>query len=141
PGHTFQQLARSNHDITNRMMSVMSHEMHNLQIENEHLSLMSAPQRVGCLLLQFSTGIEGKGGALVFPYDKSLAAARLGMKPETFSRALAQLKLLGVTVSGSKINIQDFSRLIDFCCDNCSLLLGECGGRHCDECQESFGLK
>lgn len=128
PGILLRERARNNHEIMARVMNAMSHEMRNLQLENEHLTLMSAPQRVGCLLLQLSAGIPGQGGTLTFPYDKSLAAARLGMKPETFSRALAQLSPFGVTVKGSDIKIDSFSCLISYCCGHCSSLPGECRG-------------
>ncbi|HEY9163336.1 MAG TPA: helix-turn-helix domain-containing protein, partial [Magnetovibrio sp.] len=47
------------------------------------------------------------------PMDKSLIAARLGMQPETFSRALAKLKSAGVENSGSDIVIQDVDQLRD----------------------------
>lgn len=130
-----RERARENHDIMDRVMASMSKELRNTQLENEHLALMSAPQRVGCLLLQLSAGMIGKGGTFAFPYDKSLAAARLGMKPETFSRALAQLKPVGVTVSGPEVKIDSFSSLIDFCCGHCSSLPGECPGSHRASCQ------
>ena len=121
-----RERARNNHDIMDRIMASMSKELRNIQLENEHLALMSAPQRVGCLLLQLSAGMIGKGGTFSFPYDKSLAAARLGMKPETFSRALGQLKPAGLTVTGSEVKIESFSCLIDYCCGHCSSIPGEC---------------
>lgn len=126
--------ARKNPEIMARIMASMSREMHHLELEHEHIALMNAPQRVGCLLLQLSSGISGKGGTFTFPYDKSLAAARLGMKPETFSRALAQLKDTGVTVKGPEVRIADFARLVHFCCSHCSAQPGECGGQHGISC-------
>lgn len=129
PAPMLRERARTNPKIMDRVMRSMSRELHQTQMENEHLALMSAPQRVGCLLLQLSSGMIGKGGTFSFPYDKSLAAARLGMKPETFSRALSQIKPLGVEVRGPEIHIKDFSRLIDYCCYHCSSPPGECQGK------------
>ncbi len=134
PGTVLRDRARKNHDVMARIMSSMSQEMRNLQMENEHLALMSAPQRVGCLLLQLSGNMIGKGGIFSFPYDKSLAAARLGMKPETFSRALAQLQPVGVTVKGPEIKIDSFSALVDYCCDHCTATPGECKGSRMENC-------
>ncbi|MBI1215005.1 MAG: cyclic nucleotide-binding domain-containing protein [Alphaproteobacteria bacterium] len=128
PAAVLKDAARANPDIMQRVMASMSREMHQLQMETEHLSLMSAPQRVGCLILQLSSGMIGKGGTFTLPYDKSLAAQRLGMKPETFSRALAQLKPAGVSVSGSEISVESFDALIAFSCSHCSSLPGECKG-------------
>ncbi|MBI3440211.1 MAG: Crp/Fnr family transcriptional regulator [Proteobacteria bacterium] len=137
PATALKDRAKTNPDITSRIMSSMSREMHKLQMENEHKVLMNAPQRVGCLLLQLSSGMVGNGGTLSFPYDKSLAAQRLGMKPETFSRALAQLKPIGVTIKGPEITIDSFSRLIGYCCGYCTAQHGECwGSRDRDACAE-----
>ncbi len=135
PASILRERARRNHEIMDRVMASMSQELRNLRLENEHLALMSAPQRVGCLLLQLSAGIIGKGGAFSFPYDKSLAAARLGMKPETFSRALAQLKPVGITVQGPEVRIENFAYLIDYCCSHCSSLPGECSGSQRAACK------
>ncbi len=144
PGTLLRELAKTYPVLMDCVMASMSRELHKLQMENEHLSIMSAPQRVACLLLQLSSGMIGSGGTFSFPYDKSLAAARLGMKPETFSRALAQLKPFGVIVAGSEIRIDSFNRLIDFSCGHCSAQPGECRGsrEYCglaDCCKASHG--
>ncbi len=128
PAAFLRNAAKENADVMKRIMTSMSREMHKLQLENEHLSIMTAPQRVGCLLLQLSTGMLGKGGTFTFPYDKSLAAARLGMKAETFSRALSQLKPFGVTIGGAEIKIDSFQCLVQYVCGHCSLQVGECRG-------------
>lgn len=134
PRQILRERARANHEVMARVMSSMSHEMRNLQMENEHLALMSAPQRVGCLLLQLAGNMVGKGGTFSFPYDKSLAAARLGMKPETFSRALGQLQSVGVSTKGAEVKIESFSSLVDYCCTHCSALPGECKGSRTESC-------
>lgn len=143
PAHTLKDRAKTNPDIMSRIMASMSREMLKLQMENEHRTLMDAPQRVGCLLLQLASGMVGKGGTFSFPYDKSLAAQRLGMKPETFSRALSQLKLVGVTARGPEITIDSFSRLIGYCCVHCTAQLGECRGSRTEAvcAEKTCGMK
>ncbi|PZP53216.1 MAG: hypothetical protein DI586_11315 [Micavibrio aeruginosavorus] len=126
PSSFIHEKIKENPAIMERMLKTMSREMQQIQSENEHLSLMSASQRVGCLLLQLSSGMIGKGGTFPFPYDKALAASRLGMKPETFSRALAQLKPIDVQVSGPEIKIGNFEKLMEYCCHQCSSMPGEC---------------
>ncbi len=128
PAKVLKERAKLNIDITSRIMASMSREMYKLQIENEHKVLMDAPQRVGCLLIQLSSDMVGSGGTFLFPYDKSLAAQRLGMKSETFSRALAQLKTAGVTVHGPEITIDNFDRLIDYSCGHCTATQNDCRG-------------
>ncbi len=46
-------------------------------------------------------------------YDKSLIANRLDMKPETFSRVLAQLVSQGVEVNGARVVIANIGLLTD----------------------------
>lgn len=128
PSKVLKLRAQKNPDVAVRMLASLSTEMQNLQRQNEQMAIMTAPQRVACLLLQLSSNIIGKGGTMTFPYDKSLAAARLGMKPETFSRALAQLKPVGVTVKGPEIKIDSFAGLQEFSCGHCTALPGECKG-------------
>lgn len=130
PAVFLRLIAQENPVVTNRIMSSMSSEIHKLQLEKEHLAIMTAPQRVGCLLIQLSSGLVGKGGTFTFPYDKSLAAARLGMKPETFSRALSQLMPFNVQVKGSKIHINDFDSLVQYVCGHCSVQGGGCRKAH-----------
>lgn len=128
PGTVLRARAQKNPDITTRMLASLSREMQNLQRMNEQMAIMSAPQRVACLLLQLSSHMVGNGGVMVFPYDKSLAAARLGMKPETFSRALAQLRPYGVGIKGPEIRIENFARLVEYSCGHCTALPSECKG-------------
>lgn len=135
PAIILKERTKANPELMNRVMQSMSREMHKLQIEKEHMAIMSAPQRVGCLLLQLSSGMLGKGGTFPFPYDKSLAASRLGMKPETFSRALVQLQPLGVMVKGPEIKIESFADLIEFCCSHCSEESADCQGARREACE------
>jgi len=134
PAGFLKEQGKKNPEIMTRIMHSMSREMHKLQMENEHMAIMSAPQRVGCLLLQLSSGMIGNGGTFAFPYDKSLAAARLGMKAETFSRALAQLKPYGVDTKGSEIKIENFHCLAQYCCGHCSAELEDCQGAKRKSC-------
>ncbi len=76
-------------------------------------SSLNSSQRVSAFLLHFCPP-QGPGGGPVhvhLPYDKKLIANRLGMKPETFSRALASLRKHGVAVRGGQARIADPARL------------------------------
>lgn len=129
PAVILNEVIKGDAGVMHRVMSAMSLEVQKLQSENEHKVLMDAPQRVGCLLLRLSSNMIGKGGTFSFPYDKALAAQYLGMSPETFSRALSQLKSRGVVVKGSEISIDSFSTLAKYSCVHCSAAEEECGVR------------
>ncbi len=135
PAATLKERAKSDLNILVQIMQSFSQQMNKLQLENEHLSIMSASQRVGCMLLQF-LGEPGTKGAqeIHLPYEKSLAASRLGMKPETFSRALAHLKEIGITVHGNTVKISKIDDLVDFVCSDCSACSNDChfsAAHHC----------
>mgnify|MGYP000870833733 FL=1 len=51
---------------------------------------------------------------MVLPYDKSLIAGRLGMKPESLSRAFARLRESGVTVRQNHAAISSVADLRAF---------------------------
>ena len=77
------------------------------------MKLLSADQRVA----EFLLGICGeKTGAvtLSLPHEKSLIAKRLGMKPATFSRAIARIRDLGIEMAGNHASIRDTSVVLAF---------------------------
>lgn len=125
--------AEENPEILKRIMATVCEKIIRLQTENERLASMSATQRVACLLLRLSSSMLGKGGTFTFPYDKSLAAAQLGMKRETFSRALLFLREYGVTVNGAEVRIDSFHRLAAYSCKQCSLCTHRCAGGEYDD--------
>ena len=89
--------------------------------EIEHRTVQTAPQRIGCFLLKFSRAQEQGPLTLHLPYDKTAVAYRLGMQPETFSRALSKLKdELNLTIKGSMIEIPDIAELVKYTCVACS---------------------
>ena len=47
------------------------------------------------------------------PYDKSLIAGRLGLKPESLSRIFARLRTVGVDVRASDVVVDDAAKLLD----------------------------
>jgi CRP-like cAMP-binding protein len=80
----------------------------------EQLQVLSTAQRVGDFLLRFCPA--GPGNAVFdLPFDKSLIARRLGMKPETFSRALAKLRAVGIETHGATVSVEDLDRLRAYC--------------------------
>ena len=89
--------------------------------EIEHLNVQNAPQRIGCFLLRLTQGRMSGSIILHLPYEKTLLASRLGMKAETFSRALTKLKNeTNISIKGSMITIHAIETLIRYSCSACS---------------------
>lgn len=90
-------------------------------MEIEHRTVQNAPQRIGCFLLKLCNSVERGAVTLHLPYDKTVLALRLGMQPETFSRALTRLRdEAGIKIKGSSVDISDVQALVKYTCSACS---------------------
>lgn len=104
---------REQPDLALSMLASASHHLKALVEQIEQIKVLSAPQRVADFLLHLSPVHEG-GCTIELPYEKALIAGRLGMKPESLSRALAKLRPLGVGVDREQVSIVDVGLLISF---------------------------
>lgn len=72
------------------------------------LKCFTAPQRLGAFLLRLA---DASGDGARLPVAKRHLASRVGMAPETLSRALQTLADQGLVVRGTKIVVRDRARL------------------------------
>lgn len=93
-----------------RLATSLSAQIQHLTRHVEELKLLDAPQRTAHFLLGLCSGRAG-ACSLSLPYEKAVIAGWLGMKPASFSRALAHLRRFGVTVDRDMIAISDTRRL------------------------------
>jgi CRP/FNR family transcriptional regulator, dissimilatory nitrate respiration regulator len=96
------------------MLGSLSMRLRTLVQQIEQLQIQSAPQRVGSFLLKMCPA-GSDNASFMLPVEKSLVARRLGIQPETFSRALAKLRPIGVEVQGAVVSVSDIDALRDFC--------------------------
>ncbi len=87
--------------------------LHRLVGQIEQLKARNGAQRVAEFLLEQVTE-EAGACKIMLPYDKVLIAGRLGMKPESLSRAFARLREKGVQVRQSVAEIEDVAVLRDY---------------------------
>lgn len=114
PAKSFRRALRSDNELCFKMMASMAVHLRRLVGQVEQLTVRSSSERVAQFLLRLAR--DGAESAIVhLPYDKGLIAARLGMQPETFSRALAKLRPLGVETHGSRVTIRDIDALRRHC--------------------------
>lgn len=110
PGQPFLDRVRQNPALALNMLASLSRRMRGFIGRIEQLQSQSAPQRLADFLVRLASTSEG-AARVRLPIDKSLIAGRLGMKPETFSRALMQLRRAGVRVDDRDVIIGDVSVL------------------------------
>ena len=110
PAKSFRRALQSDNELCFKMMASMALHLRRLVGQVEQLTVRSSSERVAQFLLRLAR--DGAESAIVhLPYDKGLIAGRLGMQPETFSRALAKLRPLGVETQGSRVTIRDIDAL------------------------------
>lgn len=95
------------------MLASTSRHLKNLVEHIEQVKGRPGPQRVAGFILSLCPIPEGSA-VVGLPYEKSLIAARLGMKPESLSRALARLRRLGVVSERNHIVVSDVALLTAF---------------------------
>lgn len=122
PFKILRQIMEESRSFTRNLLHMELHTRHVQDVEIEHRTVQNAPQRIACFLLIQCTLIDQSPITIDLPYNKKLIAAKLGIRQETFSRALKTIKKkTGTRVSGSKLMIEDIEALKEFVCQNCSL--------------------
>ena len=103
-------MMESRPELCTAMLASVFRHMHALVYQVEQLKAQTGAQRVAEFLLELCPVDDGPC-AVTLPYDKVLIAGRLGMKPESLSRAFARLRQVGVKVTQNNAAISDVSRL------------------------------
>lgn len=119
PRDWFQNCAHSA-AISQNMLATLTHRITMQKLEAEQRSIMTAAQILACYLQRLCASQKLNPRNFELPYSKSLIATRLGMKLETFSRALAKLREQGIIVKGKNVSIHDLPNVEKNTCAQCS---------------------
>ena len=116
PTEAFGARVREDPDLAIGMLASMAVRLKAFVNRIEKAETQTAAQRVADFLLKFGrpAGPDTARAVVQLPYDKQLIANRLGMKPETFSRALSALREQGVQVDGARVEIRNPRALQQF---------------------------
>ncbi len=112
-GELLRRRIREQPDLALAMLASSSHHLKSLVEQIEQIKLLTAQQRLADFLVNLAPANEGSC-VIELPYEKALIASRLGMKPESLSRALAKLRPLGVSVDRETVSIVDVDLLVRF---------------------------
>lgn len=110
PAHHVISCIREMPDIAIAMIASTSQHLHRLVQRVEQLSAQSGLQRVAEFLAGLCPSADGSC-TISLPYDKSLIAGRLGLKPESLSRVFAKLRQVGVNVRASDVVVSEVAQL------------------------------
>lgn len=110
PAERIRRIILSNPEIGLAMIASTAQHLHLMMQQIEQLKSRKAPERVAEFLMSL-TDVEHGAATILLPFDKMLIAGRLGMQPESLSRAFARLRSAGVHVLGSEVKIDDIESL------------------------------
>lgn len=109
-GQVLTDLMAQNPSIVTSILATMYQHFHGLVAQIEHLKAKSGAQRVADFLLELCPA-DAESCSVWLPFEKSLIAGRLGMKPESLSRAFSRLNAVGVQIDHETATIADTRRL------------------------------
>ncbi len=113
PSSALVHLMKEDPQIGITILASTFNHLHSLVAQLEQLKAQTGAQRVAEFLLDLCD-CEIGGCTVTLPYDKVLIAGRLGMKPESLSRAFARLKNAGVKVNKNHAVIEDIETLREY---------------------------
>src|SRR5262249_13472878 len=123
PADHIVRCIRESPDIALAMIASTSQHLHHLVQQVEQLKAQSGVQRVAEFLASLAP-LDHGSCVIALPYDKVLIAARLGIKPESLSRAFAKLRSIGVTVHASHVAVSDVAKLRQLAADERGAIRG-----------------
>ncbi len=105
---------RANSAVATCMLSSLCRWQLHLLAEIRRLKGQSPAQRLAWFLVSLAEGAD-ETAVVRLPYRKSIIAGRIGITPESLSRALARLADLGVESKGDVVALRDIPALRRFC--------------------------
>lgn len=110
PAESFRGKLTDNENLSETFMWSVSNKLRLLSRQVEQLAARSATERLALFLSDLCA--EDRPAAVVrLPLEKAVIAAKLGMQPETFSRSISKLRVVGVRIDGDTVSIQDVGAL------------------------------
>lgn len=113
PTNVLVDLMKKDPEVGLSILSSTFTHLHALVRQLEQLKAQTGAQRVAEFLLNLCDKESGPC-MVTMPYDKVLIAGRLGMKPESLSRAFARLKPLGVEIDHNHARIGSVESLANY---------------------------
>jgi len=117
PAAILVQMMKEDPDICVAMLATTFTHLHSLVAQLEQLKAQTGAQRVAEFLLELVPA-DTDGCTVTLPYDKALIAGKLGMKPESLSRAFSRLKQAGVKIRKNHAEIENIEQLRDYAEDD-----------------------
>lgn len=136
PINMIHSLFEKNKVFSQNLFNSLAKRSQNVIKKFEQITLRNSTQRVGWFILNLflkwmqksDIGFDHK---VKLPYDKAIIALYLGMKPETFSRSLQELKTKSIDIERGEVNLFNVYALCEYCDNETSKLCKYAGTKEC----------
>lgn len=109
----FLETLRQHHELALNLLANLSSMLRYLVRQLDQLTNQPTYQRLAAFIVSLCPRNAGPANVCL-PCDKLLIAGWLGMKPESFSRAMARLKEVGVQCERNFVRVDDIAVLREF---------------------------
>lgn len=113
PADRFLRKLRENHELALNLLANLSGMLRYFIQQLDQITNQPTYRRLAAFLVSLCPG-DARSATVSLPCDKLLIAGRLSMKPESFSRAMARLRELGVRCEGNHVQIDNVPALRRF---------------------------
>ena len=109
------EMIRDDPEFLRMISGLLARQCHLMVRDAARMRLLTPTQRVACYILSLAEDAALSDGPVVLPSSKRIVANRLGTTPESVSRALADLRSVGVSTRGRVVKIDDIEALRRYC--------------------------
>lgn len=115
PAETVRRHALQDSQFACNLLRIVTKHYKNAMQQIDSIVTKNPIERLGYYFLRQHLEQDADSMDFSLPFQKSTIANHLGMTPETFSRALSQIKKMGIDVDQEKITLRDAFALCHFC--------------------------
>jgi CRP-like cAMP-binding protein len=115
PARPFLNRLAERQGLAAKLLASLARWQRRLLNEIADLKGRSPAQRLGLFLLAAAQPLEDGGALVRLPLSKADLASRIGITPESLSRAVVRLRPLGVASRGRDFVLADLAALRQFC--------------------------
>lgn len=115
PSETVRRQALGDSNFACNLLQIVTRHYKTAIQQIDSITTKTPVERLGYYFLRLHLEHGSEAMDIALPFKKSLIANHLGMTPETFSRALGQIKKMGIDVSQETLTMRDAYALCHFC--------------------------
>lgn len=143
PAETVRRQAIGDSQFACNLLQIVTKHYKTAIQQIDSITTKNPIERLGYYFLRLHIENGSNNMDIDLPFKKSMIANHLGMTPETFSRALGQIKKMGIDVGQDKLTMRDAYALCHFCdpdtasacprfgTENCPVAENGCGSSKC----------